>query len=251
MKAKERLIHICFLINALQSIGFVALFVGIIPLAMFNPRIPDAIFSLFRNKAFGLVHFGMTICSIVNWIYCLRFWYKYDRYSKAIFPLIFPHVLYAPWYYYQVKIKKRPLKGKLIEPNSDKSDEDEDLSISDTEFLDLTRKNVFGVIDLWASKEKQIDYQGEVPIAQVSAELFCQWEDFYWPDSDDFKPAFEKEELEILSDFDKALNETIEKTRQDLPLIETFVETKEWIKMNKKAIEIQKRLNTVGNNVQK
>lgn len=247
MKAKERLIHICFLINAIQSIGFIALFVVIIPLAMINPRIPETIFSLFKNKAFGLVHTGLTMCSIVNWIYCLRFWYKYDRYSKAIFPLIFPHVIYAPWYYYQVKIKKRPLKGKLIEKNSEKSEETEDLSISDSEFIDLTRKNVFGVIDLWASKEKQLDYQEKVPIAQVSAELFCQWEDFYFPDSDDFKQAFENEELEILSDFDKVLNDIVEKTPQDLPLIDVFVETNEWIEMNKKAIEIQKQLITVGN----
>lgn len=247
MKVKERLIHICFLINAVLSIGFIALFVGIIPLAMINPKIPEAIFSLFKNKAFEVVHSVLTMCSIINWIYCLRFWYKYDRYSKAIFPLIFLNVLYAPWYYYQVKIKKRPLKGKLIETASDKSNETEDLSISDSEFNDLTRKNILGVIDLWASKEKQIDYQENVPMAQVSAELFCQWEDFYSPDSPDFKQAFEKEELEILSDFNKALNDIVEKTSQELPLIEEFVETQEWIEMNKKAIEIQKQLNTVGN----
>ncbi len=55
----------------------------------------------------------------------------------------------------------------------------EDKSISDDEFMDLTRKLVFGVIDLWASKENQFEYQKNVPIAQVSAELFCQWEDYY------------------------------------------------------------------------
>jgi len=113
MNVKDRLIHICFLVNAFQAIGFVGLFLGIIPLAMLNPKIPEAIFSLFKNDTFEIIYTGLTLCSILNWIYCIRFWYKYDKYSSAIFPLIFPHVLYAPWYYYKVKIKKRPLKGEI------------------------------------------------------------------------------------------------------------------------------------------
>jgi len=187
------------------------------------------------------------MCSIVNWIYCLRFWYKYDRYSSALFPLIFPNVLYAPWYYYQVKIKKRPLKRKIIDEDMDDSADKEDLSITDTEFTDSTRKNVFGVIDLWASKDNQLDYQKNVPIAQVSAELFCQWEDFYFPDSADFKQAFDYEEFIILAEFDKTLNGMVNKTPQSLPLIEKFIEAEEWKIMNAKAIEIKKRLDTIGN----
>ena len=113
MRIKEKLIQFCFLINAFQSLAFIGLFIGIIPFAMINPAIPEKIFSLFQNKTFGIIYTSLTLCSFINWLYCLRFWYKYDRYSKAIFLLIFPHVLYAPFYYYQVKIKKRPLKNKI------------------------------------------------------------------------------------------------------------------------------------------
>jgi hypothetical protein len=88
-----------------------------------------------------------------------------------------------------------------------------------------------------------------VPTAQVSSELFCQWEDFYYPDSSDFKQAFDKDELEILAEFDQALNETADKTPENPPQIEEFIKTQEWIDMNKKAIEIKNKLNTVGNNV--
>jgi len=161
--------------------------------------------------------------------------------------LLFLSVIYAPWYYYQVKIKKRPLKGKIFEPDIDMSDETEDLSISDAEFIDLTRKNVFDVIDLWASKEKQRELQKNVPVAQGTAEIVFQWYENYFPDSADFKQAFEKEELKLLSDFDKALNETVKKSHQDFPLIEEFFETTEWIEMNKKAIEIKKQLDTLAN----
>lgn len=156
----------------------------------------------------------------------------------------FINALYAPIYYYRVKIKKRPLRNKINRPQEI---ETEDKSISEEEFVDLNRNNVFGVIDLWASKENQLDYQKNVPIAQVSAELFCQWEDFYFPHSDDFKQSFSKEELELLSEFDTALNNTIDETPQNLPVIEEFIKTEEWKKMNEKAIEIKKKINTVGN----
>jgi hypothetical protein len=157
------------------------------------------------------------------------------------------NAFYAPIYFYRVRIKKRPLRNKINKPQEEI--EIEDKSITDDEFTALTRKNVFGVIDLWASEEKQLNYQKEVPIAQVSAELFCQWEDFYYPDSTDFKDAFDKDELELLTEFDKALNNTSDKTPDNLPPIEEFVKTQEWNDMNKKAIEIKKKLDMVGNTV--
>lgn len=147
MKLTDRFIHFCFLINLIQAIGFIGLFVGIIPLTMINPKIPEGIFHLLKNETFGFIYSILTMFSFINWIYCLRFWYKYDRYSKAIFALIFPNVLYAPFYYYRVKIKKRPLKGE-IETILNKSEPSEDLSITETEFIELTKHNVFGVIDL-------------------------------------------------------------------------------------------------------
>jgi hypothetical protein len=46
-------------------------------------------------------------------IYNIWFFYKFDRYSSSIFFLILLNAFYTPFYYYQVKIKKRPLKNKI------------------------------------------------------------------------------------------------------------------------------------------
>jgi len=54
---------------------------------------------------------------IFHWGYCIWFLFKYDRYSKSIFPLFFLNVFYAPIYFYRVKIKKIPLRNKIIEPD--------------------------------------------------------------------------------------------------------------------------------------
>ncbi|MGV8091815.1 MAG: hypothetical protein AB2L24_08125 [Mangrovibacterium sp.] len=140
------------------------------------------------------------------------------------------------------------MRNKVNKPTEEV--EPKDKSISEEEFVNLTRNNVFGVIDLWASKESQLEYQKNVPIAQVSDELFCQWEDYYFPTSTDFRQIFNQEELELLSEFDKAINKIADKTLQNLPVIEQFVDTEEWKTLNNKAIEIKNKLNTVGNNVQ-
>lgn len=241
MKLIDRIAYITFWINI-----FFVIFVFIgMPILFIN--VPDFFHTWTANKGKNPLNLTFSILNLVvvfHWGYCIWFLFKYDRYSKSIIPLFFLNALYAPIYYYRVKIKKRPLRNKIKRPQEI---ETEDKSISEEEFVDLNRNNVFGVIDLWASKENQLDFQKNVPIAQVSAELFCQWEDFYFPDSDDFKQSFSKEELELLSEFDKALNNTIDKTPQNLPVIEEFIKTEEWEIMNEKAIEIKKKINTVGN----
>jgi hypothetical protein len=242
MKLIDRIAYISFWINIL----FILIII-ILPVIAFN--VPGLFEKLTANKGMNIYNLPFQILSLAvlfHWGYCIWFLYKYDRYSKSIIPLFFLNVLYAPIYYYRVKIKKIPLQNMINRPQEIEMGEK---CINQDEFVDLIRNNVFGVIDLWASKDSQIDYQKNVPIAQVSAELFCQWEDFYLPDSKDFKQFFSKEELELLSEFDKALNDTIDKTPQNLPVIEEFIETTEWKTMNSKAIEINRKLNTVANNV--
>jgi hypothetical protein len=241
MKLIERIAYISFLLNI-----FVVIFVYIgLPILFIN--VPNSLEVWTSNEGRNPLNMSFLILSsavVFHWGYCIWFLYRYDRYSKSIFPLFFLNILYAPIYYYRVKIKKRPLKNKINKPNEEI--ETEDKNMSDDEFVDLTRKNIFGVIDLWASKENQLEYQKNVPIAQVSTELFCQWEDFYLLDSDDFKQAFNVEELKILSEFDNALKEIVDKTQQTLPVIDEFIETDEWRMMNSKAIEILKKINRVS-----
>jgi hypothetical protein len=240
MKLIDKIIYYFFWIHIF---GILAQFVTI-PIFITKP---DLMKSIFFGEYRGLMEsilMPLALISTTFWIYCFWFYMKYDSRSNKWFALLFFNWIYAPIYYYDVKIKKRPLmerESDIQEPESNKNE------ITETEFIELTRQNIFGVIDLWTSEKSQLDYQKEVPIAQVSSELFCQWEEFYYPDSNDFKQVFDKNELEMLADFDKALNDTAYKVSDNPPPIEEFIKTQEWIDMNKKAIEIKNKLNTVGN----
>ena len=50
---------------------------------------------------------------IILWIYTMYFFFKYDRYSPFIIFLLAFNVLYSPFYYYRVKIRKRQLRNKI------------------------------------------------------------------------------------------------------------------------------------------
>ena len=50
---------------------------------------------------------------VFQWIYCFRFFYKFDRYSGKFFFLLFFNVFYSPFYYHRVKIAKKPLSNKI------------------------------------------------------------------------------------------------------------------------------------------
>jgi hypothetical protein len=99
------------------------------------------------------------------------------------------------------------------------------------------RKEVFEVLELISSKEKQLDYQAKVPIAYVSAELFNQWDDCYQipKEQDWYKEAFSKEELRILQEFDEAFEDVSKETPQNPPDIHNFVKTPEWERLSNAA----------------
>ena len=106
----------------------------------------------------------------------------------------------------------------------------------------LLRKNILGVLELWKSKEIVIEYQKNVSIAHVSAELFCQWEDHFYPDSTQFKETFNKDEIEILKRFDEKLSEIAQKVMDSPPEINEFVETDEWKIISELANDTYKKL---------
>jgi hypothetical protein len=71
-----------------------------------------------------LIRIPLTICSLIIWIYCLRFWYRNDRYSKSGIWLWFLNWLYVPYYFQRVivnrerdlenTIKREPVLGNTI-----------------------------------------------------------------------------------------------------------------------------------------
>lgn len=231
MRLIEKIAYITFWINI-----FFVLFIFIMPVIII--KIPDLFDLLTANK--GLNPYNLTFSFLYlgvafHWGYCIWFWYKNDKYSKSIFPLLFLTGLYAPLYYYRVKIKKRPLRNKISKPIQI---EKEDNSINDNDFIELTRKNIIGVLQLWTSKNEQLEYHKSVPIAQVSTELFGQWDDFYTPDAEVMKDAFKPYELELLKKFDKELTERTNKSNSFLPDIEEYIETDDWKALNLLAKEI-------------
>ena len=240
MKLFNKIVFASFIVNLIFIIS--VLFLPVF--AILSPDIFDKVFFSNDRAMFNLIAMPLNFIIVFFWGYCIWFLFKYDKYSKSLFPLFFFNAFYAPVYYYRVKIKKRPLRNKINKPTE--AVETKGKSISEEEFIDLTRNNVFGVIDLWTSKESQLEYQRGVPMAQVSAELFCQWEDYYFPASDDFRQIFNPAELKLLSEFDEALKAIVDATPKNLPFIDEFIETEEWETMNNKAIEIKNKLNTVG-----
>ena len=73
---------------------------------------------LYFNEIISLETFQVLSYSIwypiaILLFYNLWFFFRYDKYSSSIIFLIFFNAFYSPIYYYQVKIKKRPLRNKI------------------------------------------------------------------------------------------------------------------------------------------
>lgn len=225
MKLIEKIAYITFWINI-----FFILFVFIgIPVILI--KIPGSFDLLISNK--GLNPYNLTLSFLnlgvfFHWGYCIWFWYKKDRYSLSIIPLFFLNGLYAPIYYYRVKIKKRPLRNKIKNTEQKK----EDKGINEREFIELTRDNIIGVLQLWSSKEKQLEYQKAVPNTQVSTELFEQWNDFYTPTAEVMKQAFDKSELKLLEKFDKIITDKFKELNNSIPDLNEFIKASEWKELN-------------------
>jgi hypothetical protein len=83
-------------------------------------------------------------------------------------------------------------------------------------------------LTLLASEEKQREYQHTVPHVEVSAELFNQWEDCYFPEDRDFQSAFVSAELAELARFDRVLHQVCDDTPRDLPALDEFLTTQAW-----------------------
>ena len=227
----ERLAYFSYWISIL-FIPFV--FIGI-PILMVNiPNSTDILFDKGMN-IYKFIYLCFNLIAFFHWGYCIRFLFKYDRFSKSIFPLFFLNFIYAPIYYYRVKIKKRPLRNKI---NTVQKIELEDNSIDDSEFVEATRENIIGVLKLWSSKEEQLEYQENVPSISVSTELFEQWDDLYTPESEVLIEAFEPDELRLLEKFEAEIILRSDKSNTILPDIIEYIETDDWKALNSLSMGI-------------
>ncbi len=101
------------------------------------------------------------------------------------------------------------------------------------------RQDIIETLQLISSRDEQLDYQRRVPIAHVSAELFCHWADGVYNDGKYLKeewcrPIFSTIELQSMAEFDEVLNQVADASLT-LPPIQQFVLTPEWAKLSEAA----------------
>lgn len=94
------------------------------------------------------------------------------------------------------------------------------------------RNNIVGLVRTLASKDEQLAYERDVPIANVPAELVCMWfDDLYHRDGELFLEAFSPAERERLARFHgfydvrhKHLPDTLAEMHQNEAWLEVMAE---------------------------
>ena len=88
------------------------------------------------------------------------------------------------------------------------------------------RASMRKLLELLSSKEEQLQYQRNVPIANVEAELVCMWfDDMYHPDTELFKSSFTPEEMQLLESFNNLYDQHV----SILPdTLHEYHKSKEW-----------------------
>jgi hypothetical protein len=76
------------------------------------------------------------------------------------------------------------------------------------------RSGIRDLLALLATPDRQREYERNVPIANVPAELLCMWfDDQYHPSDPMFRAAFSSQELEALASFDTAYGSVSDEIR--------------------------------------
>lgn len=247
MKWIDKIAYLSFWVTIIFD---VFMFFGMPILFMNMPNFMD--YMTYKNglNPYNVTYTILNYLVFFHWGYCIWFLLKYDRYSKSLIPLLFLSVIYSPFYFYQVKIKKRPLKNEINKPTESQS---EDYSISDSEFIELTRDNIINVLNLWASKTDQLELENSIPKDEIARELFDYWCDYSMADSDVISESFNPKEIDLLSEFDMQISNIENKYKGEFSDIEEFQKTPDWNSLNQLAKDITKKLNkenTVGNKQQ-
>jgi len=99
------------------------------------------------------------------------------------------------------------------------------------------RSRIIEVLRLLASREEQLEYKRRVPIAHVSAELFCSWDEVFWPDDKNLRAAFSSEELDALMKFHSLFDRVCHLLPQQLPPIQEFMNSPHWLRLSRGAAQ--------------
>jgi hypothetical protein len=103
------------------------------------------------------------------------------------------------------------------------------------------RENVIETLRLLASRDAQLAYQQRVPIAQVSAELFCQWaDDHFHPTDQRLHALFTPIEWQALLAFHAHFESIASRVPSPLPPIHEFVSHPLWQQLSDFAADALK-----------
>ncbi len=97
------------------------------------------------------------------------------------------------------------------------------------------RHEVIETLEMLSSAEKQLEYQRTVPIAQVSAELFCLWDEAFWAEDASLRAAFDPMEWQALLRFDSVFERVSRLLPHKLPPIEEFINLPLWLRLSRAA----------------
>ena len=106
-----------------------------------------------------------------------------------------------------------------------------------------SRQRIIETLQLLASKDEQLEYRRRVPIADVSAELVCCWDDVFWPDDKNLRTEFSEWSalLRFHSVFERVCRVL---PHHPLPPIEQFIESPHWLLLSRAAA---RALNAISN----
>lgn len=239
MTQTEKLARILFVSNILYILAFFLLF--------FKPALLFESVSGGGMNLYGGILSILAILSFAHWIYCLWFLSKFDRYSGSLIWLLLFNGMYAPFYYYQVSIRKRPLKNEV--PGKQESEERKN-EIDESNYAELMRFGIMEVLKLWSSKTKQLELQKSNPEINMTAELFSQWNDYNINRPGFLNEVFQLEQRIAIKLFDKILNEKNELFTESYPNLDEFITSECWNEINNLAKDTLVKIgNTDGNRV--
>jgi hypothetical protein len=98
------------------------------------------------------------------------------------------------------------------------------------------KQGILEMLRLWASREAQLEYRRTVPIADVSAELFCMWDEVFWPDDAALRAEFSESEWTALQRFHSVFERVGRLLpHHPLPPIEEFILSPHWLQVSRAA----------------
>jgi len=98
------------------------------------------------------------------------------------------------------------------------------------------KQRVVETLQLLASRDEQMEYRRRVPIADVSAELFCLWDEAFSRDDAKLRAMFSESEWTALLRFHSVFERVCSLLpHHPMPPIEQFVQSPHWLQLSKAA----------------